>query len=92
MTRTGPVAHGGIEAKIGAKKMAMKKQRPVNMAVKPVAPPSEIPAPDSIYAVTGGQPIKAPMEMPMASTEYAIAEFSKSWVRSSMKPANRAIE
>jgi hypothetical protein len=40
-----PVAQGGIEAKIGAKKMDMKKQRPVVIAVRPVASPSEIPAP-----------------------------------------------
>lgn len=46
--RTVPVAYGGMEAKIGAKKIAMKKQRPVTIDVSPVAPPSEIPAPDSI--------------------------------------------
>jgi hypothetical protein len=92
ITRTGPVAHGGMEAKIGAKKIAMKKHRPVNIEVKPVAPPSEIPAPDSIYAVTGVQPIREPMEIPIASTVYAIALFSKSWVRSSIAPAKRAME
>lgn len=43
-----PVAHGGIDAKIGAKKIEMKKHRPVTIAVRPVAPPSDIPAPDSI--------------------------------------------
>jgi hypothetical protein len=33
--------HGGMEAKIGAKKMLMKKAKPVVMAVIPVRPPSE---------------------------------------------------
>src|SRR4051812_44333848 len=92
MTSVQPVAQGGIEAKIGAKKMEMKKQMPVNMAVSPVLPPSEIPAPDSMYAVTGGQPISEPIEIPRASTEYAIDEFSKSCVRSSMAPQKRAME
>jgi hypothetical protein len=45
-----PVAHGGMDAKIGAKNMEMRKQRPQVMAVKPVLPPSAIPAPDSITA------------------------------------------
>uniref|UniRef100_A0A1Y1L1A2 Uncharacterized protein n=1 Tax=Photinus pyralis TaxID=7054 RepID=A0A1Y1L1A2_PHOPY len=66
--RTQPVAQGGIEAKIGAKKTAMKKQKPVAMEVKPVLPPSEIPAPDSTKAVTGGTPRTAPTEMHSAST------------------------
>jgi len=41
------VAQGGILAKIGAKKIESKKQRPVVIEVSPVLPPSEIPAPDS---------------------------------------------
>jgi hypothetical protein len=69
MTSVQPVAQGGIDAKIGAKKMAMKKQRPENMAVRPVLPPSEIPAPDSMYAVTGGHPMSDPILIPRASTE-----------------------
>jgi hypothetical protein len=63
-----PVAHGGIEANIGAKKMEMKKQIPVTMAVIPVFPPSEIPAPDSMKAVTGERPKREPMEIPSAVT------------------------
>jgi hypothetical protein len=39
-----------MDAKIGAKNMEMRKQRPQVMAVKPVLPPSAIPAPDSITA------------------------------------------
>lgn len=50
------VAHGGMDAKTGAKKMEMKNVIPVKMAVRPVLPPSEIPAPPSIYVVTGGDP------------------------------------
>ena len=61
-----PVAHGGMDAKIGAKKMEMKKQRPVVMAVSPILPPSEMPAPDSMKAVTGERPKREPIEIPNA--------------------------
>lgn len=64
-----PVAHGGIEAKIGAKNMDMRKQTPQVMAVNPVLPPSAIPAPLSMKAVTGEQPRSAPMEMQKASVQ-----------------------
>lgn len=67
-----------LDANIGAKKIEMKKHIPVTIAVMPVLPPSEIPAPDSIYAVTGGEPKSDPMEIPKASTVYATAEPSKS--------------
>jgi hypothetical protein len=66
MTRVQPVAQGGMDAKIGAKKMAMKKQMPEVMAVIPVLPPSEIPAPDSMKAVTGDRPKREPIVMPKA--------------------------
>jgi len=62
-----PVAHGGMDANIGAKKMEMKKQRPVVMAVRPVLPPSEMPAPDSMKAVTGERPKREPIEIPNAT-------------------------
>ena len=55
-----------MEAKIGAKKMEMKKQRPEVMAVMPVLPPSEMPAPDSMKAVTGERPKRDPIVMPKA--------------------------
>lgn len=61
-----PVAQGGMEAKMGAKKILMKKQKPVTMAVIPVLPPSEMPAPDSMKAVTGERPKRDPMEIPNA--------------------------
>lgn len=35
-----PVAHPGIDAKIGAKKMETKNARPTTIAVIPVLPPS----------------------------------------------------
>ena len=70
MTRVHPVAQGGMEAKMGAKKTAMKKQMPVTQDVRPVLPPSEIPAPLSTNAVTGETPKRAPMETQMASTIY----------------------
>ena len=110
-TRAPPVAHGGIDAKIGAKKTDTKKRRPVTTAVIPVLPPSiqvaigisfiqfrnernapAIPVADSMNAVTGLVPTRAPMEMENASTQYAIVEFSKSSVTGSLKPANLAIE
>jgi hypothetical protein len=63
------VAHGGIEAKMGAKKMDRMKQRPVTMAVRPVRPPSAIPAPLSMKAVTGEHPRREPIEIQKASVQ-----------------------
>jgi hypothetical protein len=62
-----PVAQGGIDANIGAKKMDKRKQIPVVRAVSPVFPPSVIPAPDSMKAVTGDVPKRAPMDIEKAS-------------------------
>jgi hypothetical protein len=67
--RVQPVAHGGIDAKIGAKNMEIRKQMPQVIAVRPVFPPSAMPAPDSIKAVTGEQPSREPMEMQNASVQ-----------------------
>jgi hypothetical protein len=50
----------------------MKNAMPVMHEVKPVLPPSEIPAPDSTKAVTGGLPKREPIEMEIASTIYII--------------------
>jgi hypothetical protein len=58
-----------MDAKIGAKKIEIRKQRPVIMAVRPVRPPSVIPAPDSINAVTGEYPKRDPMEIDIASMQ-----------------------
>lgn len=68
-TKVPPVAQGGTEARIGAKNKDSKKQKPVEMAVRPVRPPSAIPAPLSINAVTGEQPKRDPMEMQAASVQ-----------------------
>jgi hypothetical protein len=87
-----PVAHGGIDANIGAKKIAIKKQTPVVTAVSPVFPPSAIPAADSINAVTGDVPRSEPIEMLIASVQYASVDRGKSPVESSTTPENRAIE
>ena len=92
ITRAPPVAQEGIDAKIGAKKIEMKNAKPVNMAVMPVFPPSEIPVALSMNAVTGDVPMSAPMLMLKASTQYAIVEFSKSRVTGSRRPANLAME
>jgi hypothetical protein len=86
-----PVAHGGIDAKIGAKNMHIKKQTPVVMAVSPVLPPSAIPAPDSMNAVTGEVPNKAPIEMQSESVQYATVDRGKSPDLGSTTPENRAM-
>jgi len=67
--RVQPVAQGGIEAKIGAKNIDIRKHTPVVMAVRPVRPPSVIPAPDSINAVTGEHPKSEPIEIVIASQQ-----------------------
>lgn len=66
MMSVGPVAQGGMEAKMGAKKMLMKKKNPVEMDVRPVLPPAVMPAPDSMKAVTGDRPRREPIEIPRA--------------------------
>ena len=90
-TSAPPVAQGGILAKIGAKNKDIKKQIPVLMAESPVRPPAAIPAPLSIYAVTGELPKRAPTEMQEASVTYAMVERSKS-PSASVAPQKRTIE
>lgn len=77
---------------MGAKKTEIKKQRPVVMAVKPVLPPSAIPAPDSTNVVTGETPNNEPIEMQKASVQYAMVERGKELFLTSTTPANLAIE
>jgi hypothetical protein len=81
-----PVAQGGIDAKIGAKKMEIRKHTPVVIAVRPVLPPSVIPAPDSMNAVTGEQPSRLPIEIVIASVQYARVDLGKSPVSGSTTP------
>ena len=69
MTNAPPVAQGGIEAKIGAKKTETKNARPTTIAVIPVLPPSAIPVALSMKAVTGLVPMRAPMLIEKASTQ-----------------------
>lgn len=85
------MAQGGIEAKIGAKKREIKKQIPTVIAVSPVLPPSAIPAPDSMNAVTGLQPNKAPMDIQIASVQYAKVDRGKSPLWISTTPENLAM-
>jgi hypothetical protein len=108
MTKAPPVAHPGIEAKMGEKNTDTKNAIPVTIAVMPVIPPSAktwirihkltdldiplIPVALSMNAVTGLVPSTAPMAIENASTQYAIVEFSKSIVTGSRSPANLAIE
>ncbi len=68
-TRVPPVAQGGTEARIGAKKMEIRKHTPVDMAVRPVRPPSAMPAPLSMKAVTGEQPKREPIDIQAASVQ-----------------------
>lgn len=91
-TRVHPVAHGGIDAKIGAKNMLIRKQTPVVMAVNPVLPPSVMPAPDSMNAVTGEQPKSDETDIVSASAQYAIVDRGKSPVSGSTTPENLAME
>ncbi len=85
------MAHGGIEAKMGAKKIEIMKHKPVVTAVRPVRPPSAMPEPDSMKAVTGDKPSRLPTEMLKASVQYAMVERGKSPLEASATPANRAI-
>lgn len=90
--RVQPVAQGGIEAKIGAKNILIRKHKPVVMAVRPVRPPSVIPAPLSMKAVTGEQPKREPIEILIASTQYASVLRGKSPDSGSTTPEKRAME
>ena len=63
--------------------MEMMKQVPAVIAVRPVLPPSAMPAPDSMNAVTGEVPNNDPMTMLIASVQYATVERGKSPVESS---------
>ncbi len=92
MIKVQPVAQGGIEAKIGAKNIEMRKQNPETIAVRPVRPPSAIPAPLSIKAVTGEHPSRAPMEMQNASVQYATVDRGKSPSPFRTLLQNRAME
>jgi hypothetical protein len=86
-----PVAQGGIDANIGAKKIDNIKHNPVVNAVNPVLPPSAMPAPDSMKAVTGDVPIRLPIVMQNASVQYATVDRGKSPFSASAIPANLAM-
>lgn len=77
---------------MGAKKTETTKHRPVTMAVRPVLPPSAMPAPLSIKAVTGDEPSREPMEMKLASVQYASVERGKSSSLGSITPQKRTME
>lgn len=91
-TNAQPVAHVGMFEKMGAKNNETKNNRPVVMAVKPVLPPSAIPAPDSTNVVTGELPNKDAIEMQTASVQKATVERGKEPSVGSTTPAKRAIE
>jgi hypothetical protein len=56
--KTEPVDHEGKLLRMGEKKMAMKNQKEVAIAVRPVLPPSEIPAADSERARKSEQAVR----------------------------------
>src|SRR5690606_8132515 len=66
-TRAGAVAADGIAPTTGAKTGASKNRIATTNAVRPVRPPSEIPAELSMYVVTVGVPKIAPAIVPMES-------------------------
>lgn len=72
------MAQGGMEANMGAKKTETRKHSPVTIAVSPVLPPSAMPAPLSMKAVTGEQPSSDPIEIHAASVQYATVDRGKS--------------
>lgn len=86
-----PVAQMGMDVKIGAKNSEAKKHNPVVMAVSPVRPPSDMPAPDSTNVVHGEVPNRDPMEMVMASVQKARVERGNEPSSGSTTPANRAM-
>lgn len=81
-----------MDAKSGAKKRDIRKQSPAKIAVRPVLPPSAIPALLSMKAVTGDKPSSAPTEMQKASIQNAIVDRGKSAVSLRALLQNRAIE
>jgi len=81
-----------MDANIGAKKTAPMKQRPATMAVSPVRPPSAIPAPLSMKAVTGEQPKSAAMDINAASMQYAAVDRGKSPSLRFTTPQKRTME
>lgn len=87
-----PVAQGGTEAKIGAKKIDTMKRRPVTMLVSPVRPPSPIPAPLSMKAVQGDEPNKEPIDIKAASVQYASVDRGKSPSPGFTTPQKRTME
>mmetsp|Transcript_3761 Transcript_3761/g.7476 ORF Transcript_3761/g.7476 Transcript_3761/m.7476 type:complete len:211 (-) Transcript_3761:974-1606(-) len=78
ITKAPPVAQGGMEAIIGAKKILSKKKIPQNTAVMPVREPVSTPAALSMYEVTGLRPKKEPAMVAQASAAKARRDRGKS--------------
>lgn len=88
MIKTEPVAQDGMLDRIGAKKMEMKNQNAVAIAVRPVRPPSPIPLADSTKGVQGLVPKNKPeAEIQAESTRKATELPSKSPFLMSNTPA-----
>lgn len=69
--RAGAVANEGMVRKRGEKKRDSKNSAPVTMAVRPVLPPSAMPAEDSTKVVMVEVPNMAPMVVPTESARSA---------------------
>lgn len=79
MIKTDPVAQAGMFDKMGEKKIEMKNQNAVAIAVIPVFPPSAIPLADSTNGVQGEVPKKRPeAAIQVESTRKATELPSKS--------------
>ena len=65
--RTGAVASRGILTTTGPKKMDRAKRRETVRLVRPVLPPTLIPAADSQATIRGLVPRKAPSALPAAA-------------------------
>lgn len=77
---------------MGAKNTLTIKHKPATIAVNPVLPPSAIPAPLSMNAVTGLDPNRAPIEIKAASVQYATVERGKSPFLGLTTPQKRTME
>mmetsp|Transcript_41803 Transcript_41803/g.91113 ORF Transcript_41803/g.91113 Transcript_41803/m.91113 type:complete len:216 (-) Transcript_41803:715-1362(-) len=83
MTSGGAVAHLGMASMTGAKNGETKKSAAITMAVRPVRPPSAMPAHVSLWMITGEVPQHAPKvvdtdEAKNAAVDPGSASFSSS--------------
>ncbi len=88
--RMGAVAAVGTFPKSGARKTEAKKRRPTTTAVRPVRPPSRMPAADSTCTMMGLQPAMAATTVPRAELRNAQMLPGTWWPPSSERRASEA--